>query len=116
MKEMEHKLGALDDVAIEPIAPEHINSFHRGLDLVAYGRQYLDISDAGLWRIFATTSKSRYRTVTRSSSLLRRAKSWDGAILNDIDSRRMSILERSILRSFLDSEIVVSVFGSFRRP
>jgi hypothetical protein len=36
--------------------------------------------------------------------------------LNDIDSRRMSILERSISRSFLDSEIVVSVFGSFRRP
>jgi RimJ/RimL family protein N-acetyltransferase len=47
MKEMEHKLGALDDVAIEPIAPEHINSFHRGLDLVARERQYLDISDAG---------------------------------------------------------------------
>src|ERR1700722_14073908 len=47
MKEMEHQLGALDDVAIEPIAPEHINSFHRGLDLVARERQHLDISDAG---------------------------------------------------------------------
>jgi ribosomal protein S18 acetylase RimI-like enzyme len=47
MKEMEHKLGALDDVTIGPITPEHINSFHRGLDLVARESQYLDISDAG---------------------------------------------------------------------
>ena len=117
MKEMEHKLGALDDVAIEPIAPEHINSFHRGLDLVARERQHLDISDAGPLAHFRDYIKKQISiTVTRSSSLLRRAKSWDGAILNDIDSRRMSILERSISRSFLDSEIVVSVFGSFRRP
>jgi RimJ/RimL family protein N-acetyltransferase len=47
MKEMEHGLGALDDVAVAPIAPEHIDSFHQGLDLVARERQYLDISDAG---------------------------------------------------------------------
>jgi RimJ/RimL family protein N-acetyltransferase len=47
MKEMEHRLGALDDVAVAPIALEHIDSFHQGLDLVARERQYLDISDAG---------------------------------------------------------------------
>jgi RimJ/RimL family protein N-acetyltransferase len=47
MKEMEDKLAPLDDVAIAPIAPEHIDSFHRGLDLVARERKYLDISDAG---------------------------------------------------------------------
>jgi RimJ/RimL family protein N-acetyltransferase len=54
MEEMEHKLGALDDVAIEPIAPEHINSFHRGLDLVARERQYL-----GFRLISATLEQAR---------------------------------------------------------
>src|SRR5262249_7002181 len=44
---MEGKLGALDDVAIARIAPEHIDSFHRGLNFVSHERQYLDIFDAG---------------------------------------------------------------------
>ncbi len=40
-------MGAVADVVIAPIAPEHINSLHRGVDLVAREREYLDISDAG---------------------------------------------------------------------
>jgi ribosomal protein S18 acetylase RimI-like enzyme len=47
MKEMEYRLGALEDVAVAPIAPEHVDSLYQGVDLVARERLYLDISDAG---------------------------------------------------------------------
>src|SRR5271170_4776076 len=104
---MEHKLGALDDVAIAPIAPEHIDSFHRGLDLVARERQYLDISDAGSLARFCDYIEKQISNGDPFFVALAQGEVVGWCDIERHASRRMSILERSILRSFLDFEIVV---------